>query len=160
MKKKAELSLEVAKEMYKSGGVAKQFALDNYTEQELTTKEVKCWEDLEIVDGWYLGSHSCISKAVGCSMHRDNRNIFATKEQAEATIAIAMLSQLMKDVNGDWKPDWRNCNDKYVIIFVDEKIETPCYQSIRVFLAFSTREIRDKFLENHRSLIEKAKPLL
>jgi hypothetical protein len=39
---------------------------------------------------------------------RDNtsRNIFATKKQAEASLALAMLTQQVKDANGDWKPNW------------------------------------------------------
>lgn len=160
MKKKAELSLEVAKEMYKSGGVAKQFALDNYTEQELTTREVKCWGDLEEISGWYI-QNDCTIKSVHCVTMPYHNNIFNTKEQAEAAIAMAMLSQLMKDVNGDWVPDWTNERLlKQVIFFNNDTIASSSSSYWSFFLAFPTAEIRDKFLENHRELIEKAKPLL
>lgn len=160
MKKKAELSLEVAKEMYKSGGVAKQFALDNYTEQELTTTEVKCWEELGVIDGWFVDENSDVYKAKECPSSY-NKNIFATKEQAEASIAMAMLSQLMKDVNGDWVPDWTDGRtEKHIIYFYNNKITTAFADKCYHFLSFPTAEIRDKFLDNHRELIEKAKPLL
>ena len=159
--KKAELSLETAKEMYKSGGVAKQFALDNYTEQELTTREVKCWEDLGVINGYFIdydGSTLSLTDGYICDT---NKIVFAYKDQAEASIAMAMLSQLMKDVNGDWKPDWMDANkNKWVIYF---KHGNPVISTLRgasAFLAFPTREIVHKFLENHRELIEKAKPLL
>ena len=162
MKKTAELSLEVAKEMYKSGGVAKQFALDNYTEQELTTKEVKCWEDLNHISGWFVDEYCEVYKIyLATTNSSEHRNIFATKEQAEASIAMAMLSQLMRDVNGDWVPNWMDANkNKWVIYF---KHGNPVISTLRgasAFLAFPTREIVHKFLKNHRELIEKAKPLL
>lgn len=164
--RKADLSLETAKEMYKSGGVAKQFVLDNYTEQELTTREVKCWEDLEVISGARVEAYGQIYEFQDWTIKHDTgfpnmgKNIFAYYEQAEAAIAMAMLSQLMKDVNGDWKPDWEDKGVKYVLFFKGNQITKGTSLITASFLAFPTAITRDKFLENHRELIEKAKPLL
>jgi hypothetical protein len=52
---------------------------------------------------------------------RSNRNIFAKESQTEGMIAMAMLSQQLADVNGDWEPDWGEKDIKYCIYseFVD-----------------------------------------
>jgi len=122
-------------------------------------KEAKCWEDLEDIKGYYVTEGSTIDSANSTSINF-NKNIFATKEQAEASIALAMLSQLMKDVNENWIPDWRNSEDKYTLGFFNNKIITDYFQQTHQFLAFPTKTIRELFLKNHEELIIKAKPLL
>ena len=107
-------------------------------------KDVTCWEDLKKIKGYYISSGSEIY-TVNCTTTLDNQNVFVTKEQAEASIALAMLSQLIKDVNEDWIPDWKS---------------TDCFYNYSHFLTFPTEEIRDTFLKNHKELIIKAKPLL
>lgn len=121
----------------------------------------KSWEELEEISGYYVsGASSEINKykTITTSI---NRNIFATKEQAEASIALAMLSQLMKDVNGDWIPNWLDDDtSKYVISFSGNTIRTDSYTNCTFFLAFPSIKIRDTFLKQHKELIMKAKPLL
>ena len=125
-------------------------------------KEVTCWEDLEKVKGYMVSDESVVYgyNNDGLSTETENRNTFATKEQAEACIALAMLSQLMKDVNGDWVPDWSDDNRKFIIRFFRNKLESDNFCSCQYFLSFPTKEIRDTFLKNHEELIMKAKPLL
>lgn len=123
-------------------------------------KEVNCWKDLYLIEGYYIDNDSDVQKLGSHVPTHTLRNLFATKEQAEACIALAMLSQLMKDVNGDWKPDWTKETNKYVINFYNEMIRTDFWKSTQNFLSFPTEEIRDTFLNNHRELIIKAKPLL
>lgn len=132
-------------------------------------KEVKSWEDLGEISWYHVDDEDCTIK------HREDVKaeynkywcLRATKEQAEASIAMAQLSQLMKNVNGDWKPDRNERKTKYIIYIrlwvVDVWDNWICGQSVfywKRFLSFPTREIRDTFLENHRELIEKCKPLL
>ena len=126
-------------------------------------KEVTCWEDLNKITGYFVDSDSTIDGYTGNPIFTNDayRNVFATKEQAEASIALAMLSQLMKDVNGDWIPDWDYYNQsKHTISFYNSKIDTGVYTSTQRFLSFPTLEIRDTFLKNHEELIMKAKYLL
>ena len=91
----------------------------------------------------------------------DCRNIFATKEQAEASLALAQLSQLREVYRDGWKPDWSNLQQhKYCIRIWCKNVvcETSC--GLGNFLSFQSEEVRDLFLENFCSLIEQAKPLM
>lgn len=126
-------------------------------------KEVKSWEDLGEISGWYVDYDSRIlGEAKDVKTEYNKRScIRATKEQAECSIILAQLSQLMKYYNGDWEPDWTEITTcKYCLICNNDGISWTTERSISNFLAFPTEEIRDRFLENHRELIEKAKPLL
>ena len=123
----------------------------------------KSWEELGVIKGCYVTNQSNIMQLD----HGDSRfggidkNLWATEEQAEASIAMAMLSQLMKQANGDWTPDWSKGNQiKYTIANKYDKLCEDYQFGFSAFLAFKSEEIRDEFLELHRDLIEKAKPLL
>ena len=123
-------------------------------------KEVKCWADLEGITGYYLDEENDPTYTKTNSKCDGMRDVFATKEQCEASIALAMLSQLMKDANGDWKPDWQSGSAKYIVFFENYlPVKRSCYTR-QCFIAFETPEIRDRFLELHIDLINKAKPLL
>lgn len=125
-------------------------------------KQVNCWENLGFVKGYMVTDESVVYgyNDDGLRTETKNRNTFATKEQAEACIALAMLSQLMKDVNGDWIPDWNDNKEKFTLSFIRNKIGTNCYCNTQSFLSFPTKETRDTFLKHHKDLILKAKPLL
>lgn len=61
---------------------------------------------------------------------------------------------------GDWKPDWEDNSDKYFICYVKNKLWTSNIRDCNRFLVFPTEEMRDKFYENFKDLIEKCKELL
>ena len=127
-------------------------------EKELPTK----WEDLVIVKGYYLNS-DCFVIGCGYEPNNYNKNIFPTNVEAEACLALSQLCQLRDAYNGeplaDWC-DWRDGATKYSIEFYENEIFTTEHFYTSSCLAFKTRELRDKFLENFRELIETAKPLL
>lgn len=123
-------------------------------------KEVTYWKELENIEGYWVSDISVVKQRSLSKNTFDDRNVFATKEQAEACIALAMLSQLMKDVNGDWIPDWNADNRKFIIKFFKNTIIRGWVNSTQRFLSFPTEEIRDTFLKNHEALIMKARPLL
>lgn len=89
-----------------------------------------------------------------------DKNTFATKEQAEASIALAQLSQLLKVYRGDWNPNWRDDNYKYAIKFTQDVLEISSLVCSNAFITLPTKELAQEFLDNFRDLIEKAKPLL
>lgn len=122
----------------------------------------KSWEDLKFVNGFYVCGLSRIEKVRHNSTAiSNNKNIFPTREEAEACLALSQLCQLRDRYNGGWKPDWEDTNEqKYVIIIHTGRIQVETFFSIQHLLTFKTEELRDKFLENFKDLIEIAKPLL
>ena len=119
------------------------------------------WEDLKTINGFYVASLSSIYKAKNNVPSIEScRNVFPTKEEAEACLALAQLCQLRNVYNDGWKPDWTDSTEKYSIYFNSNKIDYPVnYRSQRV-LTFKSLELLDKFLENFEDLIKIAKPLL
>jgi len=117
------------------------------------------WEELKRVNGFYTGVASDIGMAETLT-RETNKNVFSTKEQAEASIALAQLSQLKAVYNGGWVADWNlNCL-KHCIDFDSNVIKKTRNYNASVFLSFKDEETRDLFLENFRELIIKAKPLM
>lgn len=133
------------------------------TFEKIVFKEVnkipKKWEELKDIKGFFVDDDSIICDA-DCVVAKENKNVFATKEQAEASVALAQLSQLMKVYNEGWVPDWTVPDLKYVIYFHKDKIGKSFYFHTQYFLSFKTKEIREEFLENFEDLILTAKPLL
>lgn len=88
-----------------------------------------------------------------------NRNLLPNKEYAEAVLALCQLIQLRDCYRQGWKPDWTVGSSKASIFFrVNEAMKETFLQSNQIF-SFQSEEIRDKFLKNFKSLIEKTKPL-
>ena len=120
----------------------------------------KSWEDLYEVVGWFVDFQSKVVTSGSMRTADSVKNRFPTKEEAEACLALAQLCQLRDRYNDGWKPDWKKDNDKYTIIYSSDKIDTSFSVYSQRILSFKTVELRDKFLENFRGLIETAKPLL
>ena len=59
-----------------------------------------------------------------------------------------------------WKPDWGNHDDKYVVRINGGNIISSVFLNDNFILAFPTEEVRDKFAETFKDLIEEAKELL
>jgi hypothetical protein len=122
---------------------------------KLAKKELpKSWEELEEISGYYVdGATSGITlKTITTS---NNRNVFATKEQAEASIALAQLSQLLTVYN-DGKTESTYC----IRICENGVPDVFCCLGVRNFLSFKYEETADLFLTNFKDLILTAKPLL
>lgn len=80
---------------------------------------------------------------------KNDRNLLPDRETAEAVRALCQLVQLRDCYNQGWQPDWNNnVEENYMFVLM---AYSPLY--------FKTKELRDKFLENFRDLIEKLKPL-
>ena len=125
----------------------------------------KRWEDLEYIKGYYKSLTSGVSfldKEEDEELEAADKNVFATKEQAEAAIALAQLSQLREVYRQGWEPDWNAIEQEKFIIIYTHRGNFECSVAVNIpnFLSFQSPEIRDEFLENFRDLIEKAKPLM
>lgn len=147
----------------------KQLNIIRWRQEKKEKKEIKCWEDLECVSWFYVNELSKVCATSDCFSHTTifNKRTRAYKEQAQASIAMAQLSQLLKHYNGWRQPDiirrakGRVGMESYTIIYFCQwkaTIGTSCMSDY--FLTFKTEEIAKKFFENHRDLIELAKPLL
>lgn len=158
--KKVEMSLEVARQLYKEKPELRVWLLENFTKSELKN-DLKTWEELGKISGY------CISSVGnGIVEVQDNlttevtKMIYATEKQARSALAYAQLTQLMKDLgeecNVDWYDDYRY---KYCIVFncPSKQLEVSSwaiYAFIFHFLAFRTREVAEKFMRKHEKLIK------
>lgn len=79
---------------------------------------------------------------------------------AEAYAVLPQLIRIMGQYNEDWIPDWKDGSIKYILYYYNDNITKNHTSNTRSLLAFKSEEIRDKFLEDHKDLIEIAKPLL
>lgn len=87
-------------------------------------------------------------------------NFIKDRETAEAYAVLPQLIRLRDKYNEGWKPDWKDNHIKYVLDCWEDVIVTARGNRLKRLLAFKTEEIRDRFLKNHRNLIEIVKPFL
>ena len=90
------------------------------------------------------------------------KGFIKNKKVAEAYAVLPQLIRLVDEYNEGWKP---LCNkpiyDKHVIyVTYNGRITTDYLRNTQFLLTFNSRTIMLKFLEDHRDLIEIAKPLL
>lgn len=79
----------------------------------------------------------------------------------EALEAFRKLIVLRDYYNEGWQPDWNNRQrDKFGIMVDKNMLCKESFQSNNKPLVFKSREIRDRFFEDQRELLEIAKPLL
>jgi hypothetical protein len=122
----------------------------------------KTWEELKTINGYFVESDCKIEETgFGLKTFDHHRNVFFTKEQAEASIALAQLSQLREVYRQGWIPDWDNTKSKKYCIFKENgNFIVDWGISREYFLSFKSQKIAEKFLNNFKDLIEKAKHLL
>lgn len=63
-------------------------------------------------------------------------------------------------VNGDWKPNWTKEKVKFTINNCNNSIRKSIRYESSCILAFPTKEIRDTFLNENKTLINKVKDLI
>lgn len=123
-------------------------------------KYARSWEELDKIGGYFISNDSKIHEygVIDFSMETNgnNRNIYATKNQAKSALAEAQLSQLLKQIydSESWKPVWGGTRTNYCITLFDGVAKISTLSSNAMFLAFPTLKLAYQFLENHRELIE------
>lgn len=134
------------------------------TFEKIVFKEVKelpkKWEELNMVAGWYssINGICCQTTPTKCTTY--SRNLFLNEEQAEASIALAQLSQLREVYRKGWTPNWNNMSGKYCISMRSGVLIIEYLETYSTFLAFQDKQTVDLFLENFKDLILQAAPLL
>ena len=138
---------------------------DKSTFEEIVFKPIveklpKKWEDLKSVKGWWVTEQANLNTA-SSNAEKGNENVFVTKEQAKAAIALAQLSQLREVYRQGWVPDWNYAGEmKHAIVKLDGKIDSTMLWRSAHFLSFQSESIVNEFLRNFKDLIEEASPLL
>ena len=163
-KRTLEIDIETAKKLYNcSAPYLKEMALKAFTEEELSKKEIKTWDDLikyKIpAEGYWLSTEGTINQvpiSYAYIFSVGNKNLFFNEKYAKSALAMAQISQLIPYYGGaitdeEWCDDriekfylYRNFNK---ILKGNASIE---YHS----LAFHTSEQRDLFLENNEQLVK------
>lgn len=88
-----------------------------------------------------------------------NKNKFP-KGLAKPMLALMQLLVCREVYRQGWKPDWSTNGTKYIIVRIGNCVHADRSTSFGSILSFQTAEIRDKFLDNFRDLIEEAKELI
>ena len=120
----------------------------------------KTWEELETISGYYIDGRSSVCVCNNATIIKANRNIFPTKEEAEACIALAQLCQLRDRYNDGWKPNHRDGSCKFYVYFHGDNITTNNSITVHRVLTFKTLELAHLFMLNFEALLKIAKPLL
>ena len=128
---------------------------------KLLDEKVKQWEDLNFIEGFFVDFDSeVLGTAVGPTNLKSSTNIFKTKSQAHASNAVAKLTQLLANFNGDWVPNWTNDTKKYIIINNENKLKIELSWNISHLLAFPSKGRADLFIKHYEGLIKEAAPIL
>ena len=137
------------------------------TFEEIVFKKIEpnlpmSWENLRIVKGYYISSRSYINDIGMINTADVNRNLFPTEEEAKAMLAMAQLCQLRDKWNDGWKANWKDNTRKYCIVSCKNILHKEFYYDYGTStpMAFKTKELRDKFMETFKDLLEEAKPFL
>ena len=118
------------------------------------------FDEMKIID--YYTTHGKVHHITNNPTYGENiiAPIYPTKEYAEAFWALSKLIWLRDAWNEGWKPNWRNNNRKYTIIVIHDEIQVDICYNAQELLVFEKQEVRDKFFNQFKNLIETAKPLL
>ena len=135
------------------------------TFEEIVFKKIEnslpmSWEELGVIEGSFVSSNSIIDDLCMTNAVDINQNLFPTKEEAKAMLAMAQLCQLRDRWNDGWKPDWEDGTVKYCIVSFKNVVYKDSYYNTSTPMAFETEELRDKFMETFKDLLEEAKPFL
>lgn len=117
------------------------------------------WEDFGEIKGFYISTDSDIISRYGECSYLD-KNVWPTRELAEAALALSQLMQWRKKIVGDWEPDWRGRGTyKWCIVVSENVIEVSTWYT-HAPLSFQKEKQAQDFLKEFGDLIQIAKPLL
>ncbi len=125
------------------------------TEKPIKKELPKSWEELEQKAGYYIEINSNIAHSYG-SQSVKNKNIWPTKELAEADLALSQLIQLRERYN-----ESNEIPNYFCSIYKDEVDDVVFEENCsRGPLKFFSKDIGLKFWDTFTDLLETAKPLL
>ena len=87
-------------------------------------------------------------------------NLLSKEKDAKAILALIKLKRLRDTYRQGWVPNWETTDYKYSIEYYNDNLGTYTICHSNKFLTFQTSEIRDKFYDNFKGLIEQAKEFI
>jgi hypothetical protein len=126
-------------------------------------KRVRSFKELETVEGWYINTFNGTAEKNGPSNaeYRSSRDIWPTKELAEAALELCQLLQIRKQWIKDWHPDWDDeYQEKHCIVPSRCGLRTITLWVDQTIMSFPDYEMADDFLNTFKTQLEIAKPLL
>ena len=115
---------------------------------ELMKDKDSCFVDM---NGNIRTTHFLATAAVG---------EFEDKDDAVAFAALYKLICLRRNWVGNWKPDWTSREPTFIIVNSRDHINDGVSYNVNNPMIFPTEEMRDKFLDTFKDLLEQAKPFL
>ena len=157
MERNLKMTVKQAQKLYKEQPEMRELLLTTFTKEELECVVLKGWYELGdyINEGWFIDEISSIHQK---NVLRANftKRYFATEKQAKSALAMAQLSQLMKDLGDECNVDWSDYNKqtKYTIIRHNIFLTYPTATVNGFsFLAFKTAGVCCEFAVKHDRLI-------
>lgn len=116
-------------------------------EKKLTYEDVA--KSLFSKSAFYIRDSGIIESASSFSNGATDATNCTSKKQAEKLLAINLLMNVAKYLNGDWKPDWDNFEElKYYITIYEDKIEIESIAGTRdIDVYFKSRELAEQAIE-------------
>lgn len=122
------------------------------------SKENRDWSTFKVEPRFPILAFEC---AEVLDVENEVRGVMGHKaNQLKALQLLLICRDAWWKVDNDWKPDWNVETPKFGIFYNANQIENAMFQEEQRILTFRTREIRDKFLETFRDLIEECKEFL
>lgn len=122
--------------------------------------EIKTMEDLHDSEirftGYYIDTSALVERGSYINHSIENDNVFLTEKEANSSLAMSKISQLMPYYGGAiTQEEWNNMDiPKFSIIRDRDGIDFYLNHNFYMFLSFHTSEQRDRFLENNEQLIK------
>ena len=127
----------------------------------LKKKEEDKRKKLGKISGYYISVTSDIVKVSNLEQASlTNRNFFPTKELAQASLSISELLQYYFKEYKDYKPDFTDKTEKYIICVIKNIVSIQQTESKNATFVFPDYKTAYAFYDANKELFEQAKLLL
>ena len=134
--------------------------IDKVTFKPSAKPRPQSWDELPCIRGSFISV--CGDESSRYRAELRHKNVFTTAALAEASLAVAQLSQLRDAYRNGWVPDWTDNTVKNSIGYYQGSVAMRLSNEVPNFLAFETNEQCTEFYEapEIKKLILQARPIL